>query len=88
MNSDKMDALNTKTPCFTYIIHGANGNPDRTVTAYKPTMAYYLVYELMKFRRFPSVFPDVGITVLSENQPSNSDSSVTQNNTNPDFNNH
>ncbi len=79
--------VNTKSPCFTYIIHGANGKPDRTVTVYKPTRAYYLVYEIMKFRRFPAVFPDIGITVLSENQFSKSDSSVTQN-TNPNFNNH
>lgn len=87
MNKDKMNALNTKSPCFTYIIRGANGKSDRTVTVYKPTMAYYLVYELMKFRRFPAVFPDIGIVVLSENQPSTSDGSVTQN-TNPNFNNH
>jgi len=88
MDGEKFCALNTKSPCFTYIIHGVNGNPDRTVTVYKPTGVYYLVYELMKFRRFPASFPDVGITVLSENQPSNSDGSETQNNTSPDFNNH
>jgi hypothetical protein len=64
-----MNAVNTKTPCFTYIIQGANGNKDRTVTVYKPTMAYFLIDELVKFRRFPAFFPDIGIIVLSENEP-------------------
>ncbi len=62
-----MEVLNAKGS-VTYIIHGKNGVPDKTVTAYKPTMAYWLVIELIKFRRLPAIFPDVGITVLSENE--------------------
>ena len=71
-------------PSITYVIHGANGNPDKTVTAYKPTMAYYLVFELIKFRKLPVTFHDVGITVLTENIPVNTNSDSN----NPDFNNH
>lgn len=54
----------TKTPSITYTIHSSEGKPDRTVTVYKPTMEYFLVFELIKFRRLPAQFNDLGITVL------------------------
>ena len=66
-------------PFITYIIHDKNMKNRRTVTVYKPTQEYYILFELIKFRRLPSTFPDIGITVISEGlEPSPSDVSVTQ----------
>ena len=52
------------TPSITYTIHRKEGKPDRTVTVYKPTKEYFIVFELIKFRRLPARFDDIGITVL------------------------
>ena len=54
----------TKKPSITYEIHGKDGKDRRVVTVEKPTMAYFLVFELIKFRRLPAEFPDLGITIL------------------------
>ena len=71
--------INKDVPFITYIIHDKNMENGRIVTVYKPTQEYYILFELIKFRRLPSTFPDIGITVISEGQkPSNSDVSVTQ----------
>ena len=58
--------FNKDVPFITYIIHDKNMNNGRTVTVYKPTQEYYILFELIKFRRLPSTFPDIGITVISE----------------------
>mgnify|MGYP001096084664 CR=1 FL=1 len=66
-------------PFITYIIHDKNMENGRTVTVYKPTQLYYILFELIKFRRLPSTFPDIGITVISEgSEPSLSDVSMTR----------
>ena len=71
--------INKDVPFITYIIHDKNMKNGRTVTVYKPTQEYYILFELIKFRRLPSTFPDIGITVISEGlEPSPSDVSVTQ----------
>ena len=71
--------FNKDVPFITYIIHDKNMKNGRTVTVYKPTQEYYILFELIKFRRLPSTFPDIGITVISEGlEPSPSDVSVTQ----------
>ena len=54
----------TKKPSITYEIHSKDGKDRRVVTVEKPTMAYFVVFELIKFRRLPAEFPDLGITVL------------------------
>jgi hypothetical protein len=54
----------TKKPSITYEIHSKDGKDSRIVTVEKPTMQYFLVFELIKFRRIPAKFPDLGITVL------------------------
>ena len=54
----------TKKPSITYEIHSKDGKDHRVVTVEKPTMAYYLALELIKFRRLPAEFPDLGITIL------------------------
>ena len=72
--------INKDVPFITYIIHNKNMENGRTVTVYKPTQEYYILFELIKYCRLPSTFPDIGITVISEGtEPSNSDVSVTQN---------
>ena len=72
-------------PFITYIIHDKNMKNGRTVTVYKPTQEYYILFELIKFRRLPATFPDIGITVISEGlEPSPSDVSVTQDVTTPE----
>ena len=58
--------FNKDVPFITYIIHDKNMKNGRTVTVYKPTQEYYILFELIKFRRLPSTFPDIGITVISE----------------------
>ena len=71
--------FNKDVPFITYIIHDKNMKNGRTVTVYKPTQEYYILFELIKFRRLPSTFPDIGITVISEwSEPSPSDVSTTQ----------
>ena len=76
--------FNKDVPFITYIIHDKNMKNGRTVTAYKPTQEYYILFELIKFSRLPSTFPDIGITVISEGlEPSPSDVSVTQDVTTP-----
>jgi len=71
--------INKDVPFITYIIHDKNMKNGRTVTVYKPTQEYYILFELIKFRRLPSTFPDIGITVISEGlEPSPSDVSTTQ----------
>ena len=71
--------FNKDVPFITYIIHDKNMKNGRTVTVYKPTQEYYILFELIKFRRLPSTFPDIGITVISEGlEPSPSDVSVTE----------
>ena len=71
--------INKDVPFITYIIHDKNMKNGRTVTVYKPTQEYYILFELIKFRRLPSTFPDIGITVISEgSEPSPSDVSMTQ----------
>ena len=71
--------FNKDVPFITYIIHDKNMKNGRTVTVYKPTQEYYILFELIKFRRLPSTFPDIGITVISEGlEPSPSDVSMTQ----------
>ena len=71
--------FNKDVPFITYIIHDKNMENGRTVTVYKPTQLYYILFELIKFRRLPSTFPDIGITVISEgSEPSLSDVSMTQ----------
>ena len=71
--------FNKDVPFITYIIHDKNMKNGRTVTVYKPTQEYYILFELIKFRRLPATFPDIGITVISEGlEPSPSDVSVTQ----------
>lgn len=71
--------FNKDVPFITYIIHDKNMKNGRTVTVYKPTQEYYILFELIKFRRLPSTFPDIGITVISEGlEPSPSDVSVPQ----------
>ena len=59
-------AIKKDVPFITYIIHDKNMKNGRTVTVYKPTQEYYILFELIKFRRLPSTFPDIGITVISE----------------------
>lgn len=54
----------TKKPSITYEIHSKNGSSSRIVTVEKPSMQYFLVFELIKFRHLPAKFPDLGITVL------------------------
>jgi len=54
----------TKKPSITYEIHSKDGKDHRVVTVEKPTMAYYLALELIKFRRLPAEYPDLGITIL------------------------
>ena len=77
--------FNKDVPFITYIIHDKNMKNGRTVTVYKPTQEYYILFELIKFRRLPSTFPDIGITVISEGlEPSPSDVSVTQDVTTPE----
>ena len=72
-------AIKKDVPFITYIIHDKNMKNGRTVTVYKPTQEYYILFELIKFRRLPSTFPDIGITVISEGlEPSPSDVSVTE----------
>jgi len=67
-------AIKKDVPFITYIIHDKNMKNGRTVTVYKPTQEYYILFELIKFRRLPSTFPDIGITVISEGlEPSPSD---------------
>ena len=61
-----MKSIIKDTPSITYIIHGTKGKDDRVVTVYKPTMEYYLVFELIRFVRLPHTIPDLGITILSE----------------------
>lgn len=58
--------INIDVPFITYIIHDKNMEGGRTVTVYKPTQEYYILFELIKFRRLPATFPDIGITVISE----------------------
>ena len=58
--------FNKDMPFITYIIHDKNMKNGRTVTVYKPTQEYYILFELIKFRRLPATFPDIGITVISE----------------------
>jgi hypothetical protein len=58
--------FNKDVPFITYIIHDKNMKNGRTVTVYKPTQEYYILFELIKFRRLPATFPDIGITVISE----------------------
>ena len=71
--------FNKDVPFIAYIIHDKNMKNGRTVTVYKPTQEYYILFELIKFRRLPSTFPDIGITVISEGlEPLPSDVSVTQ----------
>lgn len=71
--------INKDVPFITYIIHNKNMENGRTVTVYKPTQEYYILFELIKYCRLPSTFPDIGITVISEgSEPSLSDVSVTQ----------
>ena len=71
--------FNKDVPFIEYIIHDKNMKNGRTVTVYKPTQEYYILFELIKFRRLPSTFPDIGITVISEGlEPSPSDVSITQ----------
>ena len=71
--------FNKDVPFITYIIHDKNMKNGRTVTVYKPTQEYYILFELIKFRRLPSTFPDIGITVISEgSEPSPSDVSMTE----------
>lgn len=54
-------------PYVTYIIHDkCDYKKDRIVTVYKPSMEYFLVFELIKFRKLPARFDDLGITVLKE----------------------
>ena len=90
--------VNKDVPFVTYIIHDKNMKGGRMVTVYKPTQEYYTLFELIKFRRLPATFPDIGITVISEGlEPSNSDVSMTRDvsidiktppsieNTNPDY---
>jgi len=55
----------TKKPSITYEIYSKDGKYSRIVTVEKPTMQYFLVFELIKFRRLPAKFPDLGITVLN-----------------------
>ena len=77
--------FNKDVPFITYIIHDKNMKNGRTVTVYKPTQEYYILFELIKFRRLPSTFPDIGITVISEGlEPSPSDVSMTQDVTTPE----
>ena len=77
--------FNKDVPFITYIIHDKNMKNGRTVTVYKPTQEYYILFELIKFRRLPATFPDIGITVISEGlEPSPSDVSVTQDVTTPE----
>jgi len=72
--------FNKDAPFITYIIHDKNMKNGRTVTVYAPTQEYYILFELIKFRRLPATFPDIGITVISEGtKPSKSDVSATQN---------
>jgi len=72
--------INKDVPFITYIIHDKNMKDGRTITAYKPTQEYYILFELIKFRRLPATFPDIGITVIAEGlEPSNSDVSATEN---------
>jgi len=93
--------FNKDVPFITYIIHDKNMENGRAVTVYKPTQEYYILFELIKFRRLPATFPDIGITVISEGlEPSPSDVSMTQDiltpiktsqsneNTNPDYYKH
>lgn len=54
----------TKKPSITYEIHSKDGKDSRIVTVEKPSMQYFLVFELIKFRRIPAKFEDLGITVL------------------------
>ena len=54
----------TKKPSITYEIHSKDGKDRRVVTVEKPTMAYFLALELIKFRRLPAEFPDLVITIL------------------------
>ena len=72
-------AIKKDVPFITYIIHDKNMKNGRTVTVYKPTQEYYILFELIKFRRLPSTFPDIGITVIAEGlEPTPSDVSTTQ----------
>ena len=71
--------FNKDVPFITYIIHDKNMKNGRTVTVYAPTQEYYILFELIKFRRLPSTFPDIGITIISEgSEQSNSDVSMTR----------
>ena len=77
--------INKDVPFITYIIHDKNMKNGRTVTVYKPTQEYYILFELIKFRRLPATFPDIGITVISEGlEPSPSDVSTTHGVTTPE----
>jgi hypothetical protein len=79
-------AIKKDVPFITYIIHDKNMKNGRAVTVYKPTQEYYILFELIKFRRLPSTFPDIGITVISEGlEPSPSDVSTTQDVTTPEL---
>lgn len=61
----KVKQMITKKASITYEIHSKDGKDSRVVTVEKPTMAYFLVFELIQFsRRLPAEFPDLGITVL------------------------
>ena len=42
--------FNKDVPFITYIIHDKNMKNGRTVTVYKPTQEYYILFELIKFR--------------------------------------
>ena len=61
-----MKTIIKDSPSITYIIHEKNGKDDRTVTVYKPTMEYYLVFELIRFVRLPHTIHDLGITVIKD----------------------
>ena len=61
-----MKSIIKDSPSITYIVHGIDGKDDRTVTVYKPTMEYYLVFELIRFCRLPHTIPDLGITIIKD----------------------
>jgi len=83
---DRKRIFNKDVPFITYIIHDKNMKNGRAVTVYKPTQEYYILFELIKFRRLPATFPDIGITVISEgSEPSPSDVSTAQNVTTPEL---
>ena len=68
--------FNKDVPFITYIIHDKNMENGRTVTVYKPTQEYYILFELIKFRRLPSTFPDIGITVVQASEGSEPSPSI------------